>query len=204
MFQLPPDLGLSQHTFGEKSVALPNLSINGNQPIEQLIPHCHRRQLIRLTGVLAHNEQPINNLLAAHGPANHQLPFPAQPTELPHFSNLGDWQCEQDRVWLLALQSQISLFWYIGRKVQHWRLFGRVNHHRTTLTIVSSVELDRPDRCPDPALSVQNAKFIFGVVRASHRSDMINGLFAFDSRCSGSAEEPEDSRSQGLLVRGFR
>lgn len=200
---LPPNLRLSQHTFGYSSVALPNLSINGNQPIEQLIPRSHSRQLISLTGVLAHNEQTINDLLAIHSPANDQFAFPAHSTKLSHFSNLGDWHREQNRFWLPALQLQVTLFGYIGRKVQHWGLFGGVNDNRPTLTFVPRVESDRSNWCPDSALSVQDAELIFGVARADYCTHMINRLFAFHPRCSGPAEEAKDSRSQGLFVRWF-
>lgn len=149
---------VTAQTATKHSVALPNLSINGNQPIKQLIPRSHSGQLISLIRVLAYKEQSINHLLATHSPANNQLSFPAHPTELPHLPDISDRQSEQNGLWLLTLQMQSAGLRYLGRKVQHRGLFGRVNHHRPALTFVSGVETDWSDRSPDPVFPVQYAE----------------------------------------------
>lgn len=63
-----------------RSPTLPLLPAHSHQPIEQLLPQPHRRDLVRIP-ILAHNLQPIRHRLARR-PSDHDFRLPTQSTHL--------------------------------------------------------------------------------------------------------------------------
>lgn len=85
----------------------PELGINSNQPIKQLISRSHTGKMIGLTQLIATNHQSIRSLLTSSSQLYNKFTFPTQSLCLLQLLDISYWNLEQNRTLLPALDTQI-------------------------------------------------------------------------------------------------
>lgn len=170
----------------KKSPTLPLLPAHSHEPIEQLLPQPHRRNLERLPTPI-HNLQPIRHRLARR-PPHHDLRLPPQPAHLLQLPDIRNGDRELGRR-LLGLQA--GAVGGLGGEGDGRDVDVGGDVDPAFAALVASLEVDGAGELGVVSFG-EDAEVVAGVLGADNGAGFVHAEFGLDARFRGAFEEAED------------
>ena len=166
--------------------ALPLLTPHSHQPIEQLLPQPHRRNLMPLPPLI-HNLQPIRHRLARR-PSNHNLRLPSQPANLLQFPDIRN-RHRKFRRRLFGFQA--GAVGGLGGEGDGGDVDVCGDVDPAFAALVAALEVDGAGEFGLVGLG-QDAKVVLGVFGADYGARLVDAEFGLYAGFGSTLEEAED------------